>query len=157
MLSSVSVLSIPSLMALWMCIPGAFFPLLIQAALCFIIVIFVVVKCSPCSHCQRYFVISVLLFKLMAVHFALSSSLTTCLFFHPIFFFLLNIHFFSLFFHMHGETLQKGQHRPGRKICTFSIFVLCTALLILNPIIYYLNPLQKKKKSPRAFTLCVCK
>lgn len=43
-------------------------------------------------------------------------------------------------FHMHGETLQNGQSWPGRKICTFSIFVLCTALLILNPIIYYLNP-----------------
>lgn len=43
-------------------------------------------------------------------------------------------------FRMHGETLQNGQSWPGRKICTFSIFVLCTALLILNPIIYYLNP-----------------
>lgn len=47
---------------------------------------------------------------------------------------------FLLIFHMHGETLQKGHSWPGRKTCTFSIFVLCTALLILNPIIYYLNP-----------------
>lgn len=47
--------------------------------------------------------------------------------------------------------VKHGQSWPGRKICTFSIFVLCTALLILNPIIYYLNPSikEKKKKSPK--------
>lgn len=58
------------------------------------------------------------------------------------FIFLISVFFPFLFwiFHMHGETLQNGQSWPGRKICTFSIFVLCTALLILNPIIYYLNP-----------------
>lgn len=60
---------------------------------------------------------------------------------------------FSLFFRMHGETLQNGQSWPGRKICTFSIFVLCTALLILNPIIYYLNPSIKKDLLERS--LCV--
>ena len=54
---------------------------------------------------------------------------------------------------MHGETLQNGQSWPGRKICTFSIFVLCTALLILNPIIYYLNPSIKKNLLKRS--LCV--
>lgn len=54
---------------------------------------------------------------------------------------------------MHGETLQKGRSWPGRKICTFSIFVLCTALLILNPIIYYLNPSIKKNLLKRS--LCV--
>lgn len=61
-------------------------------------------------------------------------------------YFLISVFFFfsSLFFRMHGETLQNGQSWPGRKICTFSIFVLCTALLILNPIIYYLNPSIKK-------------
>lgn len=36
--------------------------------------------------------------------------------------------------HVHGEMLQNGQSWPGRRICTFSIFVLCTALLILDPI-----------------------
>jgi len=46
----------------------------------------------------------------------------------------------TFIFLMHGETLQNGRGWPGRKICTFYIFVLCTALLILNPIIYYLNP-----------------
>lgn len=56
---------------------------------------------------------------------------------------------------MHGETLQNGQSWPGRKICTFSIFVLCTALLILNPIIYYLNPSIKKKKDLLKRSLCV--
>lgn len=55
--------------------------------------------------------------------------------------------FKKLIFHMQGETLQNGRSWPGRKICTFSIFVLCTALLILNPIIYYLNPSIKKKKN----------
>lgn len=64
-----------------------------------------------------------------------------------------------IFFFMHGETLQNGQSWPGRKICTFSIFVLCTALLILNPIIYYLNPSKKKKKNrkenPLQRSLCV--
>lgn len=40
--------------------------------------------------------------------------------------------------------VKRGRRWPGRKICTFSIFVLCTALLILNPIIYYLNPSRKK-------------
>lgn len=55
-------------------------------------------------------------------------------------YFLISVFFFLLIFHMHGQTLQNGQSWPGRKICTFSIFVLCTALLILNPIIYYLNP-----------------
>lgn len=66
------------------------------------------------------------------LHFIIFSS--------PLFF-SLNL---SYIFCMHGETLQKGQSWPGRKICTFSIFVLCTALLILNPIIYYLNPSIKK-------------
>lgn len=58
-------------------------------------------------------------------------------------YFLISV-FPLLIFHMHGETLQNGPSWPGRKICTFSIFVLCTALLILNPIIYYLNPSIKK-------------
>ena len=77
-----------------------------------------------------------LLFNLMVANDTLCLSHGTRLFFSSQFFF-----FFSFFvFHMHGETLQNGQSWPGRKICTFSIFVLCTALLILNPIIYYLNP-----------------
>lgn len=48
---------------------------------------------------------------------------------------------------------RTGQSWPGRKTCTFSIFVLCTALLILNPIIYYLNPSIKKDLLKRS--LCV--
>lgn len=36
-------------------------------------------------------------------------------------------------------SFAEGQWRPGRKNCTFSIFVLCTALLILYPIMYYLK------------------
>lgn len=63
--------------------------------------------------------------------------------------------FKKLIFHMQGETLQNGRSWPGRKICTFSIFVLCTALLILNPIIYYLNPSIKKKKNLLKRSLCV--
>lgn len=120
-------------MALWMCIPGAFFPLT-QAAMCFIFV------------CQTDFLSSflrykVLLFNLMVANFMfcyfLISVLALCF----------------LVLHMHGETLQNGQSWPGRKICTFSIFVLCTALLILNPIIYYLNPSMKKNLLKRS--LCV--
>lgn len=51
--------------------------------------------------------------------------------------------------------VKHGQSWPGRKICTFSIFVLCTALLILNPIIYYLNPSIKKKKNSPKRSRCV--
>lgn len=51
--------------------------------------------------------------------------------------------------------MQNGQSWPGRKTCTFSIFVLCTALLILNPIIYYLNPSIKRKKNLLKRSLCV--
>lgn len=73
---------------------------------------------------------------------------------HPCLFSHLSFNFFFLMiFHTHGETLQNGQSWPGRKICTFSIFVLCTALLILNPIIYYLNPSMKKNLLKRS--LCV--
>lgn len=87
--------------------------------------------------------IKVLLFNFMVAIVTLCSCLW-CLFLHlSVFFFPC----FLLIFHMQGDTLQNGQSWPGRKICTFSIFVLCTALLILNPTIYYLNP-SIKRKSP---------
>lgn len=40
----------------------------------------------------------------------------------------------AFFSHVHGEMRQNGRSWSGRRICTFSIFVLCTALLILDPI-----------------------
>lgn len=85
----------------------------------------------------------------MVANVTLCSSLGTCLFSHLSFF-----PFLLLIFHLHGETLQNGLSWPGRKICTFSIFVLCTALLILNPIIYYLNPSTKEKNLLKR-SLCV--
>lgn len=57
-------------------------------------------------------------------------------------YFFISVFLLLLLFHIPGETLRPPW--PGRKICTFSIFVLCTALLILNPIIYYLNPSIKE-------------
>lgn len=144
LLSSISYFSVTSMMALWMCIPGAFFPFLSQAAIMFLFVFYFF---------TGYFFIQkninvfqqkkVQLFNQLCWIVQMSCT-RSCLFspFHHIFFSLiLNL---SYIFCMHGETLQKGQSWPGRKICTFSIFVLCTALLILNPIIYYLNPSIKK-------------
>lgn len=133
-------------MALWMCIPGAFFPLLTQAAMC--VFVFISVDCLTDYFCHNFPDIKVLLFNLMVANVTLCSSLRTFFFFPHLSFSLFRLNFILLIFHMHGETLQKGQSWPGRKTCTFSIFVLCTALLILNPIIYYLNPSIKKKKSP---------
>lgn len=68
----------------------------------------------------------------------------------PLFFFFLQ------FSHAWWTICRTAKRWPGRKTCTFSIFVLCTALLILNPIIYYLNPsMEKKKKNLLKRSLCV--
>lgn len=48
MLGSIFNVSIPSSMALWMCIPGAFFPLVTQAAMCFIFASLIL----SCDHFQ---------------------------------------------------------------------------------------------------------
>lgn len=39
---------------------------------------------------------------------------------------------------------QPGEGRASRELCTFYIFVLCTALLILHPIMLLLEPICKK-------------
>lgn len=77
MLTSIFHFSIPSLMVLWMCIPGAFFPFLIQAAVCFIFV-----DCLPCSFCHHFSDIKVLLFNLMVAKVTLCPRLGKCLFSH---------------------------------------------------------------------------
>lgn len=39
---------------------------------------------------------------------------------------------------------QPGEGRASRELCTFYTFVLCTALLILHPIMLLLEPICKK-------------
>lgn len=39
---------------------------------------------------------------------------------------------------------QPGEGRASREFCTFYTFVLCTALLILHPIMLLLEPIGKK-------------
>lgn len=39
---------------------------------------------------------------------------------------------------------QPGEGRASRELCTFYTFVLCTALLILHPIMLVLEPICKK-------------
>lgn len=55
---------------------------------------------------------------------------------------------FQLFFKngLHGQTRQgqPGQGRASRELCTFYTFVLCTALLILHPIMLLLEPICKE-------------
>lgn len=55
---------------------------------------------------------------------------------------------FQLFFKngLHGQTRQgqPGEGRASRELCTFYTFVLCTALLILHPIMLLLEPICKE-------------
>lgn len=143
----------PSLMALWMCIPGAFFPLQPKQLSALRLFVYVVAERSPWSLCQTILETRKL-FKLTVARFCVEFKPLI----FPILFFFFLFWEFSFFFSCMVKHWLASRW-PGRKICTFSIFVLCTALLILNPIIYYLNPLRKKKTttSPWAFTLCVCK
>lgn len=65
-------------------------------------------------------------------HFHLCLQISKCYYFtlasgsRPVF---ISVVFFS---HVHGEMLQNGRSWPRRRICTLS--VLCTALLIQDPI-----------------------
>lgn len=126
-----------------MCIPGAFFPLLTLSGASLIILSFCFSKYKKCYYLTSWWL------TLLYVHISFSHKSFAFFFF---FFFL-----FPLSFHTHGEPFcRMAKSWPGRKTCTFSIFVLCTALLILNPIIYYLNPsMEKKKKKLLQRSLCV--
>lgn len=46
---------------------------------------------------------------------------------------------------------QPGEGRASRELCTFYTFVLCTALLILHPIMLVLEPICKK-----LLQKCIC-
>lgn len=48
---------------------------------------------------------------------------------------------------------QPGEGRASRELCTFYTFVLCTALLILHPIMLLLEPICKKLLQK---FICVC-
>lgn len=48
---------------------------------------------------------------------------------------------------------QPGEGRASRELCTFYTFVLCTALLILHPIMLLLEPICKKLLQN---FICVC-
>lgn len=131
--------------ALWMCIPGLSFPFKLKQLW------FYFCELPDCLSFDLWN-IKVLLFNLMAANVTLLF-----LFAHLSFSFITTILIFYQFYFPYAGSnhCRMAGAGPGRKICTFSIFVLCTALLILNPTRYYLNP--SIKESLQTFTLCVCK
>lgn len=114
--------SIPSLMALWMCIPGAFFPLLTQAAMC--VFVFISVDCLTDYFCHHFWDIKVLLFNLMVANVTLCSSLRTYFFSHLsfslFFFFLILFCWFFICMVKHCRRAKAGL--VGRLALSLSLY-----------------------------------